>query len=686
MSVVPCPSCSQPLTGSPARCPHCGLSLAGPDAARLWEVDQQLGALQRERGELLTRLRGVGPAAAPALPPVQPVARPGWTGQQVLLGGGVALVLVAGAVFIAVAWSLIGVGGQVAVMAALTAGAAAASLALAGRGLRSTAEAVGLLTVGLTVLDAVAARSLGLAGLDTVDAAGYLAGSAAVVAASSAVLARHRTHLWSHTVAGLVAAAVVPGACLLALDPAAPAVRAAWLLAAGAGFVVVARKAPAPWRRAAVVPQVSAAFHLVAGVLLSFETVGSEDVLGQATPAALLLAAVVGVLWWRALFSGLPPREEVLGVVAGAAIAAITLVLLAGHADQTGRAALVVAAVVLVVVASVASTGRGGWRLAATATGHLTGALGVAVSGAVVYEEVPFTGTGVLAGLLVLLGAAATVTAVRTDLPTIRAGAAGYAAVAALTAALVVTTGATGTATAATVALTAAVALAAVAVAGLRAGHLDEVTLGGAAVLGLVVAALAATGLDSAVPLAAVLAAAGLAALGYAVLPDRGLVSIAGVLACSAATWVLSADAGITVVEAYSLPLAALAALVGAVRLAREPGAPSWATAGPALGAALIPSALATIDDPSLLRPLLVLAAGAVVVTFGVLVRWQAPLVTGTAALLVVAISQLAPYAIGMPRYLSLGTVGLVLLLLGARYEQRRRDARHTVEWVLPLR
>ena len=72
--------------------------------------------------------------------------------------------------------------------------------------------------------------------------------------------------------------------------------------------------------------------------------------------------------------------------------------------------------------------------------------------------------------------------------------------------------------------------------------------------------------------------------------------------------------------------------------------------------------------------------------TVGVLLRWQAPLVTGTVALLVVAASQLAPYAIGMPRYLSLGTVGLVLLLLGSRYEQSRRDARHTVEWVRALR
>ena len=138
-------------------------------------------------------------------------------------------------------------------------------------------------------------------------------------------------------------------------------------------------------------------------------------------------------------------------------------------------------------------------------------------------------------------------------------------------------------------------------------------------------------------------------------------------------------------VEAYSLPLAALAGLVGLVRLRRQPHAPSWATTGPALTAALLPSAVATIDDPALLRPLLVLAAGALAAFAGVAGRWQAPLATGALAVVIVAFSQLAPYAIGMPRWASLGVVGLALLLLGARYEQRRRDAAQMVAWVKAL-
>jgi hypothetical protein len=38
------------------------------------------------------------------------------------------------------------------------------------------------------------------------------------------------------------------------------------------------------------------------------------------------------------------------------------------------------------------------------------------------------------------------------------------------------------------------------------------------------------------------------------------------------------------------------------------------------------------------------------------------------------ALHQLAPYAAALPRWLTLGAVGLLLVGVGATYEQRRRD------------
>jgi hypothetical protein len=110
-----------------ASCPTCGLALTGPLAVELWHTEQQLTELQNRRAELLTQLRQgvgvdrpfVGGAAvssdqAPDVPPRRVGQGSGWTGQQVLLGAGALLLLSAAVVFVAVAWSVIGVAGQVA--------------------------------------------------------------------------------------------------------------------------------------------------------------------------------------------------------------------------------------------------------------------------------------------------------------------------------------------------------------------------------------------------------------------------------------------------------------------------------------------------------------------------------------------------------------------------------------------
>jgi hypothetical protein len=219
--------------------------------------------------------------------------------------------------------------------------------------------------------------------------------------------------------------------------------------------------------------------------------------------------------------------------------------------------------------------------------------------------------------------------------------------------------------------------------------RLERVLGSVAVVTGIVAVALAAAaapGPADVPPLAPVLGGLGLVALAYGTRPGRGRLSWFGVLLCAAgnAVWMSASD--VTVVEAYSLPLAALALVVGLVRLRRQPGSPSWLTIGPAVSTGLLPSAFATIDDPSLVRPLVVLGVAAAVMIVGVTLRWQAPFLSGALAACVVAVAQLAPYAVGVPRWVSFGVVGLVLLVLGFRYEQRRRNATQAVRWVAALR
>jgi hypothetical protein len=57
-----------------------------------------------------------------------------------------------------------------------------------------------------------------------------------------------------------------------------------------------------------------------------------------------------------------------------------------------------------------------------------------------------------------------------------------------------------------------------------------------------------------------------------------------------------------------------------------------------------------------------------------------------TRAVVIVTVSQLEPYAVGLPRWLTLGVVGAALITVGAKYEHRRADVERVAHWVAALR
>jgi hypothetical protein len=86
------------------------------------------------------------------------------------------------------------------------------------------------------------------------------------------------------------------------------------------------------------------------------------------------------------------------------------------------------------------------------------------------------------------------------------------------------------------------------------------------------------------------------------------------------------------------------------------------------------------VTDSGDLRPLLLAVVAAGVLAAGVARRLQAPLVLGAAVLATDALVQLAPYLAAaydaVPRWVTIGVLGLALLGAGATYEQRVRDLR----------
>ena len=233
-------------------------------------------------------------------------------------------------------------------------------------------------------------------------------------------------------------------------------------------------------------------------------------------------------------------------------------------------------------------------------------------------------------------------------------------------------------------ALLAAAALALAALAQWRRTRGEEAVLGMIAVLVAVTAV--AVAVDRSWPHAASVAAAayGLAAIGYAALPRRRAVVAFGVVALTTSVWLELWHADVTTLEAWTLPLAAFLLAAG-LWSHRELGGHSWLTAGPGLAVALLPSTLFSTVDDGLVRPLLTVAAAVAVLVVGALRRWQALVVLGAASAGFVALTQLLPYAVLLPRFLTLGALGVALLAVGARYEQRRADARQAVSWLASM-
>lgn len=184
--------------------------------------------------------------------------------------------------------------------------------------------------------------------------------------------------------------------------------------------------------------------------------------------------------------------------------------------------------------------------------------------------------------------------------------------------------------------------------------------------------------------LALVLSLCGVIAAGTAIREDRRSVGYAAAALFVLATWVRLAAWNVGSPEAYTLPVTLPALLVGAVRRRKDMAVSSWAAYGPGLSVTLAPSLFTAWGDTHWLRPLLLGAAALLVVLVGARHRLQAPLVVGGTVLVLDALHELAPYLVqvvdALPRWVPPALAGLLLLALGATYEQRMRDARRVRE------
>jgi hypothetical protein len=265
-----CPDCGAVITVGAAACAACGLSLRGETARRLFttltEADGLLEALRRESssgfettsagapassttGEASSTTGGgsmPGPATAGLRPypgttspaHVRPAARMSAVSvPKILLGLGAACLLVAGLVFLAVAWSVLGVGGRTAVLLGFTAVAGWLAMRMSRRGLRGASEALALVAYGLLAFDVVGAKKSGWFGSLSDAGLFVVLGCVLALAGVGGALAarRHERSLTSGEVVAAIGAALATiGVGSGELFPTAPSLVLGTLLAAGA--------------------------------------------------------------------------------------------------------------------------------------------------------------------------------------------------------------------------------------------------------------------------------------------------------------------------------------------------------------------------------------------------------------------------------------------------------------------
>jgi hypothetical protein len=820
-----CPDCRAPLDRE-ATCTGCGLEVTGDLAAELWQrmvaadrVVEQLRALSRHTRPTQLPLAPVAASARaahlPAFPrqdgPDRPRRLPAASVPVVLLSLGALCLLVAAVVFVAVAWSVLGLTGRTLVLLGVTTLLAVVAVVLTRKNLRGAAETFWLVVAGMLTVDLLGARSAGLAGFDTLDwrATGALVGMALVVLGLGVgVWAHHHPvrRLYGMESIAVVGALVVSATNAWgAANPALACSIAVPLLAAL--FVGLRGLLPLTAYGVAGLGATSWLVLLLTGWDRALEPVSLgawwSDFHGwPLLVAALLAAAVVHA----------PSVPEHLRPVA-AGLALLPLALLADAPQTPGaqtRALAVAALVVLVLglvafgaprpwargaaaLASVGVLGLGavlvvapwdalaplssdgtdpvdlrmvGWDagIAAWTLGWV--AVAVAVTLVLLQRQVPVRyrtiaapSVGAVAPAVIGLGALDLAWALEPPLwagvlaAALAAAVGGGAAWWARDRRVAAWVGVASTAYLTAVALRAAAAddlllavtLSALALAllavhvlreaddgelsaaaagtlaaltggwaliawgsHLRADH-DEVAIALALYAALVgvlaapatrrpasriafeVSALLVGAVAVTYPSDGQTSAMALTVVGSAIClvsvmrRDRELFSWLGAVVLGLAT-ALRVALEVQAPELYTLPAALALVAVGGWRLHRDDSTSSFATLGSGLTLGLLPSLLLALEQPLSLRGALAGAAGVLALAVGVRLRLAAPFVLGAVTVGLLAVRHLQPYADAVPRWISLGAVGLALLVVGVTWEARRHNLETAGRYLAELR
>jgi hypothetical protein len=158
-----------------------------------------------------------------------------------------------------------------------------------------------------------------------------------------------------------------------------------------------------------------------------------------------------------------------------------------------------------------------------------------------------------------------------------------------------------------------------------------------------------------------------------------------------AVAWLMASWSGLVWVDVrgpdvYALPLAVLIAAITVTSTAGSSSAGSWDRFGLSLLVGFGPAVLVALDDPHLVRPLIVLVAATAALVIGVVTRQRAPIAVGATGVGTLSVVQLARISNATPGWVVFGVVGAVLLVAGATFEWQRATVAHARSAYLTFR
>ena len=653
------------------------------------------------------------PAAYPTPPPARPAAPPRrvvtpkpapvaarttksahkarhLSPQGTLLSLGVLLLLAAGVTFLAVNWDSLPVSLQAGIIGTLATLAFAGSVPASRRSLAGTAEALAILGCGLLTVDLYGVRALGLGSLDGVDWFTYSAIVFGSLALINLLMTRMAPKVVTYGVTTVIAGQF-PMALILVDRTSLPVLLAALLAQVVITLILSAKGTAIVRRTGAITSAVVFCGILLAGMTRTF--------------VGLLATLAAGD--YPDLIGAVPTHAELLKAIATAAVvclaAATGLVILRKRplpdSVQWGLGEAVCAAAAGFAVATCLPQipGPGRWLttgvltvlgiteiVLARRTGKLALILHVGIITVAAVDLLfclardDIRQLGFLAAIVAVLAVFAAVRKVVDAVP-----AAGVASLAAQLAIMLFAGDEYIGLWAAAVSL-ALVGAAGIGLACRYVGQPLERVLMSTAALAVLLAqlmALMVTATHTATGVVLTIAAAPLIAYGMNPARRIGLL-VAGLLLIIANTAFVVAS-GATTVEWFTVPPAVVMLAIGVLAWRNES---SWVYLGPGLLIGLVPSALLADSNDNWIRVTLVVAAALAVILVGVYRGLQAPFVIGAAVLAKIGVWQFLEVAPLIPRWITLGAAGTILLTVGATYERRLTQAKQAARWVTALR